>query len=81
MVPEASEGLWQYASKSYIEAKEHGADWLEVHKEKAHIHTWLAWRNPPGERMGAAIAKKVLNPDAEACQSSFVNWFRRLFEL
>jgi hypothetical protein len=28
-----------------------------------------AWENPPGERIGAAIAKKFLNPHAETAQT------------
>jgi hypothetical protein len=80
MVPKEAESLWQYAGKSHAEAREHGADWLGSHKKKAHIHTWPAWRNPPGERMGSAIAKKLLDPDSDACKP-FVKWFRELFQV
>jgi hypothetical protein len=80
MVPETAANLWEYAAKTHIEARSYGADWIEAHQEKAHIHTWLAWRDPPGERMGSAIAKKLLNPEADACRP-FVQWFRKLYSV
>jgi hypothetical protein len=80
MVPTAAEPLWQFAETSFRESQNHGASWRDVHMEKVHIHTWLAWQDPPGERMGAAITKRILDHTAAACQP-FVQWFRDLYQL
>jgi hypothetical protein len=49
-------------------------------KEKAHIHTYLAWQKDPGISMGTAIQMKCFQSDkAEA--KSFVEWIKRVFNL
>ena len=44
---------------------------------KAQIHTWLAWQEEPGTRMGQTFTKKYLDP---ACPQAtiFVEWIKRL---
>ena len=44
---------------------------------KAEIHTWLAWQQEPGLRMGTAIAAKFLDPAAVEAEV-FVRWIQRL---
>lgn len=44
---------------------------------KAKIHTWLAWQEEPGTRMGAAFKKNYLDPTRPDA-ISFVNWIKRL---
>ena len=44
---------------------------------KAVIHTWLAWQEEPGSRMGEAFTKKYLDPKAPTALV-FVDWVRRL---
>jgi hypothetical protein len=52
-----------------------------AHRDKALIHTWLAWHgNPPGASFATAIQQKVLDPKHPMAQP-FVAWFRRVFEL
>jgi hypothetical protein len=47
---------------------------------KAKIHTWLAWQEEPGTRMGEAITKRYL--DSESTHAlRFVEWIRRMIEL
>jgi hypothetical protein len=49
-------------------------------RSKAFIHTWLAWQEPPGLPMGAAITAKSLSADSPQAQA-FVIWLNRLFNV
>ena len=49
-----------------------------VHKQKAQIHTWLAWQEKPGIPFGQAIKAKCLNPETEISQI-FATWLNELF--
>jgi hypothetical protein len=49
----------------------------DMHRSKAHIHTWLAWQADPGTPMGLAITKKYLDADAPGA-TSFLGWIDRL---
>jgi len=51
---------------------------LDVHRAKAHIHTWLAWQEEPGTPMGLAITKQYFKGGAPQAQK-FIAWVRRLF--
>lgn len=44
---------------------------------KAEIHTWLAWQEEPGTRMGAAITKRYLQTGGKTADA-FFEWIRRL---
>lgn len=48
------------------------------HRQKALIHTWLAWRKTPGIPMGQAITAKALSHDS-AIAKKFINWLNDLF--
>jgi hypothetical protein len=78
LVPPGSDKLWKFAFTCVTEAKRQGAPFKNVHTDKAHIHTWLAWQDQPGERMGTAITRKILKPDADKA-NPFVAWFRKLY--
>jgi hypothetical protein len=47
---------------------------------KALIHTWLAWQEIPGQPMGLAITRQVLQHDTPTALA-FVSWLRRFFAL
>lgn len=49
----------------------------ETYLSKAHVHTWLAWQEEPGTRMGETFRKKYLDPDHPQA-TAFVDWVRRL---
>ena len=49
-----------------------------IHRQKAFIHTWLAWQSKPGMPMGQAITAKVLSYDS-AIASIFITWLNNLF--
>jgi hypothetical protein len=54
------------------------ANFKDVHRSKALIHTWLAWQETPGVPMGQAITKSYLDHNHELCLS-FVKWLNALF--
>jgi hypothetical protein len=80
LVPTSPEALWEHAQASASHARILGAPYRDVHKDKAQIHSWLAWQDPPGERMGLALTQKILNPYA-ATAMPFVRWFMDLYQL
>lgn len=49
----------------------------ETYLSKAHIHTWLAWQEEPGTKMGETFKKKYLDPNHPQA-TAFVTWVRRL---
>ncbi len=72
--------LWSHAIKSCSDAREHGAEWKNTHKDRAELFTWLAWQDKPLGQMGGAIHGEQLNPHATATQP-FLEWFTKLYEL
>lgn len=49
----------------------------ETYLSKAYVHTWLAWQEEPGTRMGETFKKRYLDPNHPQA-IAFVNWIRRL---
>ena len=80
LVPSASQAVWSYASEAFGEAQERGARCKAVHADKARIHTWLAWQDPPGRPLHNAVMERILDPRMSYAQR-FVSWFRSLYQL
>ena len=82
MVPAAeNQALWDYARNSASFAqRDYNAAFINAHIHKAQMHTWLAWQNPPGERMGSAVRKRILRAEMGWGQS-FSEWFRTLYDV
>ncbi len=80
MVPQEGRPLWQFAIEACGEARQRGATYKVVHEDKARIHSWLAWQDPPGRPFGEALKAKCLRTDSPIA-TSFVAWFVRLFDL
>jgi hypothetical protein len=80
MVPQQADAIWQLSTKSVAEERSIGAPCRDSHVAKAHIYTFLAWHDPPGQHLGMAITKKVLDPHADSA-IPFTKWFRALYEL
>lgn len=61
------------------EALDRGATFdAKRRRDKARIHSWLAWQREPGKQLHEAVAHRTL--DARSPQAGpFVDWFRRLF--
>ena len=80
LVPDKQDELWQYAQESAQIAKSKGASWKDVHRDKANIHTWLAWQNPTGCQIHQAITQRILDPKHPRSEP-FVKWFRQLYDV
>ena len=78
LVPEEGGKVWEDAREYLTSAKASGAEFKDVHEDKAAIHAWLAVQDPPGESLHVAVFSKILkagSPNGD----SFVNWFVSLF--
>lgn len=80
LVPGQRAAVWEHAVAATAEARNRGAPFSTAHKDKANMHTWLAWMEPPGQSLGHAIRARILDPGAGAAQN-FVNWFIGLYLL
>jgi hypothetical protein len=80
LVPEPQEAIWTHAQEATVGAVSRGAPCRAAHRDKSHIHAWLAWQDPPGKNMGAALMKNMLNARAPYA-NPFVCWFCRLFDV
>lgn len=80
LIPTSGKPLWQHATVSAADARKIGAPYIDAHKQRAEIHTWLAWQDPPGERIGIALTSKKLDVSSKIAKP-FVEWFVRLYEL
>jgi hypothetical protein len=80
LIPAADEPLWAHAQHSSTHARALGASYRDAHIHKTQIHTWLAWQDPPGERLGMALTRRILDPHAHMA-AAFVSWFKELYKL
>ena len=70
--------LWATAGEVLEQVIKQDCRFPEVHKIKAHIHTWLAWQKEPGKPLGQAITKHYLDPSAPSAQQ-FTRWIQKVF--
>lgn len=78
--PAENTALHELAATAVTQARTVGAPFLDPHRDKALIHTWLAWQNPPGRQMHQAIMERMLtapNPTLTA----FISWFSDLYSV
>ncbi|MHB1749145.1 MAG: DUF3226 domain-containing protein [Acidithiobacillus sp.] len=80
LIDEPTLRLWNMAKSSVSGAIQSGAPCRTCHIDKANIHTWLAWQDPPGARFNTAIKSGVFKHDAEKAQK-FIAWFKSLYSL
>jgi hypothetical protein len=80
LVRDQNQPVFVYAKEAIAAAKQIGAPYSAVHVDKALIHTWLAWQDPPGEALGRALTRKTLDPHAEAAKP-FIKWFVELYQI
>jgi hypothetical protein len=78
LIPAAANPSWNFARSCVDDARNHGATYKSVHVDKARMHTWLAWHDPPGQRMGNAITSSVLRHETTDALL-FVDWFKKMF--
>lgn len=77
--PEGS-ALWNFAKSSCEEAGKLEGVYSPVHRDKANIHTYLAWSDPPGKSLQESIRHQVLDTMRPKGQA-FARWVITLFEL
>lgn len=74
------QALHDHARDATSQAKTMGAPFRDNHREKAELHAWLAWQDPPGRQLHEAVRDRRL-PPAPQVTDPFVSWFRQLFEI
>lgn len=52
----------------------------DAHLSKAVLHTWLAWRDPPGRPIRQAALQRWFDPARPAC-TGFLEWVGSTFDL
>jgi hypothetical protein len=67
--------LWQYTQNKVIEAKQQGATYRDYHLDKANIHTYLAWQDPPGKQLHDAVKQRILN-QSHPQSANFLRWLQ-----
>jgi hypothetical protein len=77
LVPEG-DSLWTLANDSLQRIPKQEQRFIDAHRVKAHIHTWLAWQEEPGMPMGLAITKRYFKGDAPEAQK-LIAWIQQLF--
>lgn len=50
----------------------------DIDRNKAKVHTYLAWENKPGTSLNTAIVSRILNPDTDTA-NIFINWLKQLY--
>lgn len=78
IVAEDKNDLWKFAEETIEKLPQ--TLFKDKDKEKAHVHTYLAWQKAPGMSMGTAIQTKCFQydkPDAK----NFVEWIKKVFDL
>lgn len=82
-VPQGGENpIWQRALAQTDAVRAEIAEpsrFKNVHLDKARIHNYLAWSDPPGVPLGQAVLKKILDPSSEQA-AVFLQWIRDVFE-
>ncbi|MGA2085275.1 MAG: DUF3226 domain-containing protein, partial [Terracidiphilus sp.] len=80
LVPPECKVVWDHAEASVMNAQKLGCNLVGNNYAKAILYTWLAWQESPGQSPGIALTKKMLDPTNQAA-TSFVEWFRKLYQL
>lgn len=68
------------SSRLIEEARSLGAPFSEAHRDKARIHSWLAWQDPPGRPLHNAVMERMLRARTPTLDR-FIAWFCRLYSV
>ncbi len=80
LAPQEDE-LWRHTDATVEQlSREAFCKFSPIRKQKALVHTWLAWQKEPGKRIGASIQAGYFDANAPAADA-LVNWIRQVFEL
>lgn len=77
-----SKELSDHVVKSMRDAQPlmNGKGWINAHADKAELHTWLAWQNPPGRQLHEAVMHNLLDITGPTA-GAFVRWMKNLYAL
>jgi hypothetical protein len=70
--------LFQHARNVVAEIPDSLRKFKSDHKQKAVVHTWLAWQAEPGTPIGQAYTKRYLSTETDAGKK-FQEWWQQLF--
>jgi len=73
----ATDALWPHAKTTVSALPEQR--FHEIARDKANIHTWLAWQEKPGIPLGQAVSAHYLDKDAPHALK-LIAWIKKLFE-
>ena len=73
-----NDALWERARNCVAGIPENERPFRPQHQIKAHVHTWLAWKEQPGKPLGQAIKMRYLDADLPQAQQ-FISWIQLLF--
>ena len=79
LIPE-DDPIYSHTIEATAKAKSLGAQFRDVDRDKAILHAWLAWQDPPGPPYGVAIKAERFRHDSPLAQA-FVSWYRELYEI
>jgi hypothetical protein len=80
LLPPECAPIWRLAKAACEEVSKHKHSHNAVHRDKAEIHTYLAWIEPPGQTLPEAIISRAINAKLPLAQQ-FVSWVIDLFQL
>jgi hypothetical protein len=72
--------LWGFAQESCTQSRDHGAPYTDPHRDKADIHTFLAWLDPPGRSLHVSVLSRALDGRLPLGEQ-FAQWFINLYQL
>ena len=73
--------LLAYAAQaSDVAALTHQAPFRQTHRDKAIVHTWLAWQDPPGRQLHQAVMEQIFDANSPTV-APFMRWFRDVYGL
>jgi hypothetical protein len=78
LIREEARPLFDWTPDVLQQAKTRGATFREVHYDKARVHCWLSWQDPPGEQLHHSVQNELLDAKC-ASAAPFVAWAKRLF--
>jgi hypothetical protein len=79
LIVPADAALWAFAQESCAKSRNHGASYTDPHRDKANIHTYLAWRDPPGMQLHVSVFARALDARLPLADR-FAKWFIDLFQ-
>ncbi len=80
MIPDGDKVLYFAETTIAQLEKEDFCKFKTAKRQKALVHTWLAWQEEPGKPFGIALESKCLDANAPAVEP-FLEWMKNTFQL